>query len=216
MIKIDGIKDVEKLMRGEHESQTRIQVSVPSEAKDTTIRNVGDRWTDEDGNEWEQKEGYKLKLGKDWQQELHQHLRAFPNCQKQECTCTFPNKLDEKMKALKGLCFDCVITMEHRIKLAGKWDEYENGLLKENALSWLREAETDKVRIAEELSKVEFVNEFGDVEKWDAAKTKEELLQKIDNEFEEFKNNFIKAIDEQLGNNTESSSENQERNQGDT
>ena len=199
-VKINSIDDVKKLVSGEHESQTKIKTGYDGKIKeDSIIRNVGDKWFDEDGNEWEQKEGYKIKLGKQWQQELHEYLTSFPNCPNETCTCTMPKRLDEKMRKIHGMCFDCVINMEHKIRLEGKWDEYEKRKVKENALSWLKDAEKDKDAIADELSRLEFSNDFGDIEKWDVPLDKKDILEKIEKEFEEFRNNFIKKLDEDLG-----------------
>jgi uncharacterized protein (DUF3084 family) len=70
-IKIENIQDVKKLLAGEHDSQNKVQVGYAGEKlEDTETRKVGDKWFDSDGNEWEQKNGYKVKLGKQWQQEL--------------------------------------------------------------------------------------------------------------------------------------------------
>jgi len=195
-IKIDNVEDVKKLLHGEHESQNRVQVGYSGEkSEDTEIRKVGDKWFDSDGNEWEQKNGYKVKLGKVWQQELHEYLTAFKNCPKETCTCSMPKRLDEKMRMIHGMCFNCVIDMEHKIRLEGKWDEYEKRKVKENALAWLAEAERDKNVVAEELSKVNFANSFGDSEKWNVPISKEELLEKIEKEFEEFRKNFIAKLE---------------------
>jgi hypothetical protein len=195
MVKIDSIDDVKQLLKGEHVSQTSIQTGYTGEPEEKITRQIGDRWKDEDGNEWEQKEGYKIKLGKDWQQELHNYLHTFQNCPKEVCTCTIPKNVDEKMKAIHGMCLDCVTEMEHKIRIEGKWDEYERGKMKQNAMAWLAEAERDKNLIAEELSKTQFVNSFGDVEKWDTGKTKEELLQKIEDEFQKFREDFIQKLE---------------------
>ena len=203
-LKIDSLDDVKKLLAGKHESQEKVQVGYTEEDTEKTLsRKVGDRWFDEDGNEWEQRKGYKIKLGKEWQQELHEYLNTFQKCPKETCTFTMPKRLDQKMKAIHGMCFDCVVDMEHKIRLEGKWDEYEKRKVKENALAWLQEAERDKNAIASELSRVEFTNDFGDNEKWKTPLNKEELLAKIENEFEEFRNNFIKKLEEDLGENIE-------------
>lgn len=196
-IKIDSIKDVEKLIQGTHESQNVIQVGFNGQVEERISRKVGDRWKDADGNEWEQKDGYSIKLGKEWQQELHQYLKGFQNCPKETCTCTMPKRLDEKMKALHGMCFDCVTEMEHKIRLEKRWDEYEKHKLKLNGLSWLKEAERDKNLIAEELSKVEFANSFGDSEKWSNGISKEQIIQKIEEEFEQFRQDFIQKLENQ-------------------
>ena len=195
MVKIDSMDDVKQLLKGEHVSQTSVQVGYNGEVEEKVTRKVGDRWKDADGNEREQKEGYSIKLGKEWQQELHTYLNSFPNCPKETCTCTLPKRMDDKMKKIHGMCFDCVIDMEHKIRLEGKWDEYEKQKMKENALAWLEEAERDKNLIAEELSKLEFANSFGDSEKWDTGVTKEQILQKIEEEFEKFREDFIKKLE---------------------
>ena len=203
-IKIDDINDVKKLLSGEHESQNKVQVGFVTDKKeDGQTREIGERWFDADNNEWEQKNGYKMKLGKVWQQELHQYLTEFPNCQKETCTCGIPKKLDEKMRKIHGMCFDCVVNMEHKIRLEGKWEEYEKTKLKENAIAWLSEAERDKNLIVNELSKAEFTNDFGDIEKWDTKIDKEELLKKIENEFEQFRKNFIEQLERDLGERSE-------------
>lgn len=195
-IKIDSLQDVKKLLAGEHDSQQKVQVGYNATNKeDTEIRQVGDKWFDADGNEWEQKNGYKVKLGKVWQQELHKYLNTFTNCPKETCTCGMPKRLDEKMRRIHGMCFDCVVDMEHKIRLEGKWDEYENRKVKENAIAWLEEAEKDKNLIADELSRMEFSNDFGDIEKWKTSINKDELLEKIEKEFEEFKKNFIEKLE---------------------
>ena len=116
-----------------------------------------------------------------------------------------PKRLDDKMKRIHGMCFDCVIDMEHKIRLEGKWDEYENRKVKENALAWLVEAERDKNLIADELSRLEFNNDFGDIEKWKTNINKEELLEKIETEFSEFRKNFIEQLETDLGDGIEKS-----------
>ena len=187
--------DIQKMVRGEHSSQNRIQVAVGTDYKPTITRHVGDKWTDEDGNEWEQKEGYALKLGTEWKQELQKELSTFKNCPKETCTCTLPTRYDKKMQGIHGMCFDCVITMEHKLRIQGKYEEYEREKLKNNALAWLTEAEKDKEIIADTLSRLEFTNEFGDVEKWNTQVNKEELLIKLNEEFEQFKKNLLEQTE---------------------
>ena len=191
--------DVKQLLKGEHVSQTSVQVGYNGEVEEKVTRKIGDRWKDADGNEWEQKEGYSIKLGKEWQQELHTYLNSFPNCPKETCTCGMPKRLDQKMKKIHGMCFDCVVDMEHKIRLEGKWDEYEKTKLKQNALAWLEDAERDKNLVAEELSRLEFTNDFGDNEKWNTPFNKEDLLEKIEKEFSEFRKNFIEKLENDLG-----------------
>lgn len=203
-IKIESLEDVKKLLAGEHDSQNKISVGYTEHKKEEQItRQIGDKWFDEDGNEWEQRNGYKIKLGKEWQQELHEYLNSFPNCPKETCTCSMPKRLDQKMKRIHGMCFDCVVSMEHKIRLEGKWEEYEKRKIKENALAWLKEAEKDKDAIANELSRLEFTNDFGDNEEWKTPFNKEEMLEKIEKEFAEFRKNFIEKLEMDLGERSE-------------
>ena len=205
-LKIDSLQDIKKLLEDKHDIQNRIILGYDEiDKEEQTTREIGEKWFDSDGNEWEQKKGYKVKLGKEWQQELHEYLNTFPNCNKETCTCMFPKKLDEKMKKIHGMCFDCVVEMEHKIRLEGKWEEYEKRKVKENALSWLKEAERDKNLIVDELSRLEFTNDFGDIEKWNTPLNKEELLKKIENEFIEFRKNFIEKLEKDLGERIEES-----------
>ncbi len=198
-IKINSIQDVKDILSGNHTHQNKIQVGYIPKEEPKEIREVGEKWFDSEGNEWEQKQGYAVRLGKEWQQELHEQINNFPNCQKETCTCNTLTikRLDEKMRKLHGMCFDCVVSMEHKLRIENKWEEYEKSKMKENALAWLAEAERDKNLIAEELSKVEFVNGFGDVEKWEVGTTKEELLQKIEDEFQRFREDFIQKLEKE-------------------
>jgi len=200
-IKINSIQDVKSILAGTHAEQNKLQFGYAPKEEPMVTRVVGEKWFDTDGNEWEQKEGYSVKLGKQWQQELHSYLNTFTNCRREVCTCTIPKRLDEKMKAIHGMCFDCVVEMEHKIKLEKKWGEYEKEKIRQNSLSWLKEAEKDKNLIAEELSKVEFANSFGDTEKWNTNVTKEQILQKIEEEFENFRKDFIEKLEKDIGGN---------------
>ena len=200
-IKIDSIQDVKDILAGKHEAQNKLQFGM-AEYAPTVTRKVGDRWVDSEGVEWEQKEGYSARVESEWRKELREQLNSFPNCGKEVCACIQPKRLDEKMRAIHGMCFDCVVSMEHKIKLEKKWDEYEREKLKQNAMAWLAEAERDKNLIAEELSKVEFANSFGDAEKWETGVTKEELLQKIEDEFQKFREDFIQKLENPDGGTT--------------
>lgn len=190
-----NIQSLKEMLDGKHSSQNKIQVTVGDYAP-TISRKVGDKWTDDDGNEWEQKEGYAVKLGKEWQQELHQYLNSFSNCPKESCTCTLPKRLDEKMKAIHGMCFDCVIEMEHKLKIQGKYKDYEQEKIKQNALAWLRQAERDKDLVIEELTRtLKFVNSNGMVESWASGTDPDEMRDKIEKEFERFKTDILKNLE---------------------
>lgn len=200
-----SIDDIKQLVNGEHDSQNKITIGYAGMESGSANRKreIGERWTDADGNEWEQKNGYRIKHGKF--DELRKELSTFVNCRKEECTCTKPKRLDEKMRAKMGMCFDCVLDMEYELQLSGKYEEYERGKIKANAVSWLGEAKRDKDAIIDELSRLSFIQSSGQVETWDTSVSKEELAEKIENEFRQFENDFIAKLEKPNGEGKEES-----------
>ena len=58
--KLRNIEAIRKMLDGTHRMQTKKSFGYE---KQNVTRNVGDVWTDENGTEWEQKEGYKINGG---------------------------------------------------------------------------------------------------------------------------------------------------------
>jgi len=191
MAKLNNIKAVKEMIGGEHKTQTKKTISFAD--KIVERREVGETWIDDKNQKWEQRNGYKVKIGK--LSELRKELREFPNCNRESssCTCTEPGQADLKMKAIHGMCLNCVVEMEHNLKMNGKYGEYENKKLLANAEAWLKQAELEKEVIKSTLE-ASFINEDGSIEKWNEGMTKEELVEKIDNEFKTFKENFIDKL----------------------
>ena len=186
--KLKNIKAVNEMLLGEHKTQTKKSISF--EGKKFVKKEVGETWIDDDGQSWEQKNGYRVKVGKF--AKLREDLKAFPNCNKETCACIEPSQADLKMKAYHGMCLDCVVEMEHDLKLKGEYDEYERTKLLNNAESWLKEAEVEK-EVLKSTIKASFINEDGSIEEWDGL-SEEEIVSKIDDGFEEFKTNFIDKL----------------------
>src|SRR5210317_205507 len=190
MAKLQNIKAVKEMIAGNHRTQTKNTVAF-GESTDFIKREVGDQWTDGEGNIWEQKKGYKVKLGK--LSELRNDINTFPKCRKDVCTCTNPKRNDLKMKAIHGMCFDCTIDMEHQLKIEGKYEEYERQKMLDNGQAWLKQAELEKEALKVAI-KARYINEDGSVEEWDGISW-EEMEEKIENEFRMFKENFIQKLE---------------------
>jgi len=189
MAKLKNIKAVQAMLGGEHKTQTKKTVSF--DKKEVVRREVGDTWTDDKGQKWEQRNGYKVKVGK--LSELREELKKFPNC-KDGCESYLdPGQADLKMKAIHGMCLNCVVSMEHELQLKGEYEEYERKKLLSNAEAWLKQAEVEK-EILKKALKASFVNEDGSIEEWGGEMTEEELIQKIDEGFEKFKTDFIDKL----------------------
>ena len=185
--KLKNVKAVREMIAGTHKSQTKTNVSF-GEKKTFVKRKVGEQWTDDDGTLWEQKKGYKVKLGK--LSKLREELTKFPKCKKDICTCTNPKRNDIYMKGIHGMCFDCVIEMEHQMRIDGTYEEYERKKIYANMTSWLKKAEIEKEALKTAL-KAKFVNEDGSIEEWNEMSW-EDVEKKIDNEFRLFKENYLK------------------------
>lgn len=190
MSKLNNVKAVKEMIAGTHRTQTKNTVSF-GESKEFIKREVGDQWTDDEGNIWEQKKGYKVKLGK--LSELRKELTTFPKCQKEVCTCTNPTRNDLKMKAIHGMCLDCVVDMENNLKIEGKYGEYERQKMLDNGKAWLKQAELEKEALKVAL-KARFINEDGSFEDWDGMSW-DEMEEKIENEFRSFRENFIQELE---------------------
>ena len=75
-------------------------------------------------------------------------------------------------------CFDCVIKMETKLKLEGKFEEYENKMMNNNKKSLLNELEV----AIEEYSKStnsKYYSEDGKEENWQGGSVDTDYVNKI-------------------------------------
>ena len=203
--KLQNIKAVQQMLDGTHKFQTKKTVGfsdAKSVGKQSEHREVGDTWEETDANGTtyviEQHEGFRIRKTKnsDIFQSIRDELRSFPQCRKETCTCVGTHPLDQKMRKIHGMCFDCVIEMEHELKKQGKYEEYEQNKIRENALAWLRDAERDVDLLKQAYTQVQqFVsNSEGQVEHWSAKMTPEEFENTIQKQFNQFKENFLAKL----------------------
>jgi hypothetical protein len=204
--KLQNVKAVQQMLDGTHKFQTKKTVGFSdAQSKKSEHREIGDVWeeTDSNGNVHvvEQREGFRIRKTKNSEifQSIRDELQSFPNCRKDICTCVGTHQLDQKMRKIHGMCFDCVIEMEHELKKAGKYDEYEQNKIRENAMAWLRDAERDVELLKQAYTQVQqFVsNSDGQVEHWSAKMTAEEFENTIQKQFEEFKIKFLEKLNKE-------------------
>jgi len=204
--KLQNVKAVQQMLDGTHKFQTKKTVGFSdAQSKKSEHREIGDVWeeTDSNGNVHviEQREGFRIRKTKNSEifQSIRDELQSFPNCRKDTCTCIGTHQLDQKMRKIHGMCFDCVIEMEHELKKSGKYDEYEQNKIRENAMAWLRDAEQDVDLLKQAYTQVQqFVsNSDGQVEHWSAKMTAEEFENTIQKQFEEFKTKFLEKLNKE-------------------
>lgn len=205
--KLQNVKAVQQMLDGTHKFQTKKTMGF-SDSETTAKKNerhdVGDVWEETDTSSGityviEQRDGFRIKKTKNSEvlQTVREELRSFPNCRKDICTCLGTHQLDKKMQKLHGMCFDCVIEMEHELKKSGKFEEYEQNKIRENKLAWLASAERDVAMLKEAYTQAsQFVtNSEGEKEQWSARMTPEEFEETIQKQFDIFKEKFLNNLD---------------------
>lgn len=195
-------QDIKQMLKGEHKSQTKIQVGYGGD-RDTEIRSVGDVWTDSEGVTWEQKKGYKLRVNMLIEGGKLDETKQFHSCPKETCECVVPTRLDRKFAKKVGMCTNCVQDKEFEHQLNGTFGDYAFDKILANAKAWLEDARSEKDGIVRELSTLEFANTLGNKEVWETQINKKELIQKIEAEFEKFERDFIQKLEKRHDTNEE-------------
>ena len=183
-------KKIRAALRGE---KTSISVGYTS---GSAMRQIGDEWTDADGNKWVQKNGYQEKMSK-------LDDARFPLfCPK--CSNIMANRHDTKMYSRWGMCFKCVIKRDTDLKIKGKFKYFEKRSILVSYREMLRESEEAFLEYQSNLKPVtEYVNEDGSTEKWnvDVDKQNEFVNKELEEIRKEIKNSTITILelDELLG-----------------
>lgn len=101
-----------------------------------------------------------------------------------KCERAMNKKLDNKMYWIHNMCFDCVIEMETKLRIEGKWEEYEKNKIKENIRSYIKECAIEVIEYKKKLDEgATFVNVVNqdlmnvEYEKWSHAKDDIEKLK---------------------------------------
>jgi hypothetical protein len=150
-------------------------------------REVGEKWTDDDGKEWEQKEGYVSAVSK--MDEVRQFLQKLTTCQSEECKTIKYSRADKKLVVKTGFCIDCLQKFERKLKDDGTYPFYEDYKITLNKLSYIRDFKQKCEDSLASLKKdFQIVTEEGKIENWawevDLDQVKKDLKSDIDNSYE--------------------------------
>jgi hypothetical protein len=144
----------------------------------------GDTW-EEDGKKWTIKNGIKQSITK---LDKFKHLISLPlTCP----SCKKPmkaNELNKKMYSVHKVCLNCVVDMESKLKLEGKYEQYEKNILNMNKNASLEEFEQALDSWLEE--KDTFVTEQGDIESWQGG-DKNQIYKQLKEKIQEFRKTDI-------------------------
>jgi hypothetical protein len=174
-------KDVERmrnLIKGNVNESAELQVGYTTKKED---RKEGDIW-EEGGKKWTVKDGIKQTYTKLDKIKKEAILPLFcPNC-----GSLMKNRFDSKMYKLHKKCLDCVVKMEHKLRIEGKYDEYEKNMIANNAKDYVNHLESYLME-ALNTSNNQYISEKGELERWKGGVDKETLTTEIKQAISEFK-----------------------------
>ena len=165
------VQRMRNLITGNAGGATGVQVGYSKQSQDYT---EGDIW-EENGKQWTIKNGIKQTITKhDKLRQLVTMPLACPNCNKPMSG----SDLNKKMWSIHSKCFDCVIEMEAKIKLDGKWDEYQSQMMNSNKNAMVDDFEK-AIEDFYTTKSESYVTEQGDVETWSGGKINEDEIKQV-------------------------------------
>ena len=150
-------------------------------------REVGERWTDSNGKEWEQKEGFRASVNK--MDDVREYLKKLTTCKSEDCKTPNYSRADKKLIVRTGYCIECTQKMEQNLKNDGTYAFYEDYKITCNKIGWLRDYKQKMEDSLKYITKdYQMVYENGHVENWnwdiDIDKVKSDLKNDIDSSYE--------------------------------
>ena len=139
-----------------------------------------------------EKQGDKVSKMTELMQEARMPLFC-PNCKK-----VMKKRLDNKMWNLYNHCFDCQIEFENKLRIEGKYKDWEKKKIKDNKISFLKE-QIQAIKEWRDMKAPEWYNNVGvntpelEKEKWDVDTKQiqliaDEALEKFTETLEELEN----------------------------
>lgn len=161
-------------------------------------RKVGDRWIDKDGKEWEQCEGFKMRVTQ--LDAAREYTNSLNNCKASDCKTIHKTRIHKKFIRQTGYCLDCLVEREGKLRLSGVYENYEFWKMNTQSLNKLKD---DLIRFEQARKDVEtvpvIVNSDGTIEKWNLPDNIEQVKIDMDKDIENIKELIIKfqtAVDE--------------------
>jgi hypothetical protein len=153
--------------------------------KEIVEHKEGDVW-EENGKQWTIKNGLKQNITRldNIKKSLIIPLTC-PNCSKPMKNDT----LNKKMWPIHKMCFDCVITMETKLKREGKFEEYERNMTRKGIETYIKELEEALLELSLSTTEDEsVVTESGDIEHWVGGNIdKQKIIQDLQEHIQKLK-----------------------------
>jgi len=193
-------KDVERmrnLIKGNSGDSTEIQVGYTTKQED---HKEGDVW-EEGGKTWTIKDGIKQTATKLDRIKKEAIMPLF--CP--ECGTLMKKQTDPKMYKIHKKCTDCVVEMEHKLRIEGKFEEYEKNMTVANMRNHATEMEAYLLDAINQ-SNNGFVSENGEVERWKGGLNKEQAKEAVDTALKHFNDQIDEYAKGPIGGDEERSS----------
>jgi hypothetical protein len=189
-------KLVDMVLHGqEYEKDTFVSFAGAEEAN--VSRNIGDRWTDSNGDSWEQREFGKMKVSdlSDTMQDVRAYLDKLNTCKSTDCKTIKYGRVDKKLISKTGYCTSCLVTKEAKIKYDGFWEAYETYKITSNMISYGMDVVAKfKQAYSDAKQEYEVVGEDGKIEMWRMEKDIDELKAEILADIEKYESEIQEAI----------------------
>lgn len=155
-------RDVQRLRNIVSKNYSDRTITQVGYTKEQVEYKEGDVW-EENGKNWTIKNGIKMTITKlDLVKKTLQMPLVCPKCKK----AMNKGNLDKQMYAVHHTCSDCVFEHETKLKHDGKFDEYQQNILKQGVQYHIKEIEDALLDLAMNTSEESFVTEAGDIETW--------------------------------------------------
>jgi hypothetical protein len=174
-------KLVDMVMHGaEYEKESFISFSGADKKK--IKREVGDKWTDDNGKSYEQYEAGKIETSElgDTMAEVRAYLDKLNTCKSDNCKTIKVGRVDKKLISKTGYCLHCLTIRESQIKLDGLWEAYEDYKIFSNMIAYGNDVLSQfKQAYRDAKQTYEVVQEDGKIETWSMEKDVNELKAEI-------------------------------------
>ena len=165
------VQRMRNIITGNAGSATGVQVGYSKQSQDYT---EGDVW-EENGKQWTIRNGIKQTITKfDKLKQLVAFPLSCPNCSKPMQS----TPINKKMWVIHKMCRDCVIEIEAKIRLDGKWDEYEKGIMNANKNADINDFESAFNEYINTKAE-SYITEQGDIETWSGGKINEDEIKQV-------------------------------------
>ena len=168
------------LTGGEYQKETQISFSGADKKK--IKREVGDKWTDDNGRSYEQLEAGKIETSDltDTMSEVRAYLDKLNTCKSDNCKTIKVGRVDKKLISKTGYCLHCLTIREAQIKYDGLWKEYEDYKIYSNMIAHGNDIVAQfKQAYTDAKQTYEVVQEDGTIEKWSMERDVNELKAEI-------------------------------------